>query len=216
VITRLKGTLVAVDDESAIVAVDPFEYEVLIPDFTRRQIQMSVGQTICLHTVQYIDGNAQKGGRLTPRLVGFNSTVEREFFEIFCSVDGVGVKKALRAMVRPIPDLARAIEQQDVRSVATLPGIGAATAERIVAKLRRKMPKFALMAARESDSVVADVEHDVVDETFQILVTLGHNESEARRMLEKPLSNKRKFKDVDSLLQAVYEHVHSNNSGSKI
>ena len=49
---------------------------------------------------------------------------------------------------RFLRDIAAAIEDQDVKLLAQLPGIGPATAERIVAKLRRKVPKFALMAAR--------------------------------------------------------------------
>ena len=162
-----------------------------------------------MHTIEYIDGNVQKGGRMTPRLIGFNSEIEREFFEIFCSVDGVGVKKALRAMVRPVPDVARAIEQQDIKSISTLPGIGAATSERIVAKLRRKMPKFALIVAGETETLEAGVEHNIVEDTFQILVTLGHSEFEARRMLEIPLGSRKKFKDVDALLQAVYDQTNS-------
>ena len=40
-------------------------------------------------------------------------TAEREFFELFCSVDGVGVRKALRAMVRPVKEVAVGIEEQD-------------------------------------------------------------------------------------------------------
>ena len=206
-ITKIKGQLIAVADESATIDVPPFEYEILIPEFTRRQIQTSVGEVVVLHTIQYIDGNIQKGGRMTPRLIGFNSEIEREFFEIFCSVGGVGVKKALRAMVRPVPDVARSIEQQDVKLISTLPGIGSKTAEKIVAEIRRKMPKFALMAATETQEAVADVEHNIVDETYQILLTLGHNESEARKMLETPLGTKKKFKDVDMLLQAVYEQI---------
>ncbi|MEM9411607.1 MAG: Holliday junction branch migration protein RuvA [Planctomycetota bacterium] len=209
-ITKITGTLVSVADDFAILAVDPFEYQVLIPDFTRRHIQTMVGESVSLHTIQYIDGNVQKGGRMTPRLIGFNSEIEREFFEIFCSVDGVGVKKALRAMVRPVPNVARSIESQDVKTIATLPGIGPATSERIVAKLRRKMPKFALMAETTgSQPTAAEVENDIVEETYQILVTLGHSEPEARKMLEDPLSSKKKFKDVDALLQAVYEQVNS-------
>ncbi len=207
-ITRIKGTLIRLDETSATMAVDPFEYEILIPDFTRRHLQMSVGSEISLITIQYIDGNVQRGGRMTPRLIGFNSEIEREFFELFCSVDGVGVKKALRAMVRPVQDVAKAIEQQDTKVIATLPGIGPATAERIVAKLRRKMPKFALMVTgNDEGQELQNVERDIVDETFQILLSLGHSESESRRLLESPLSMKKKFKDVESLLQTVYDQT---------
>ena len=90
------------------------------------------------------------GGRMMPRLVGFLSAIDREFFEIFCSVDGVGVRKALRAMVRPVRELARTIQDQDVKMLATYPGIGEATAERIVAKLRRKVGKFALIVGPDA------------------------------------------------------------------
>src|SRR5208337_1968767 len=97
----------------------------------------------------YIDGNAMTG-RMVPRLVGFLSPIDREFFEVFCSVDGVGARKALRAMVRPVRELARAVQEQDVRLLATYPGIGEATAERIVAKLRRKVGKFTLIVGQDA------------------------------------------------------------------
>lgn len=205
-ITKLTGRLVALDEQTATISSPPFEYEVLIPEFTRRHLQPSVGDEVVLHTVHYLDGNPQKGGRMVPRLVGFASPVEREFFGHFCEVDGVGAKKALRAMVRPVQDIARAIEQQDFRAVATLPGIGPAMSERIVAKLRRKMGKFALFVGRDGDQEpVAEVERNVVDDTWQILCSLGHSEAEARRLLDGALRNKRKFKNVEELLQAVYD-----------
>ncbi len=202
-ITKITGQLLDLDEDTLTLGVDAFEYEVLIPDFSRRQLQSQLGQEIRLHTIEYLEGNPMQG-RLTPRLVGFLTEVEREFFELFCSVDGVGVKKALRAMVRPVREVARAIEEQDAKALAGLPGIGPATAERIIAKLRRKVPKFALMAAREEPSI-ADVELDVVSETFEVLRKLGHSESDARRLVDAALGQKKKFKDVQELLQAIYQ-----------
>jgi Holliday junction DNA helicase RuvA len=193
----------AVADDEATLALDAFEYQILIPEFTRRRLQADVGQTVSLHTIHYLEGNPAHG-KLTPRLVGFLSEVEREFFELFCSVDGVGVRKALRAMVRPVQDVATLIEHQDTKGLSALPGIGPATAERVVAKLRRKMPKFALIAAHD-ETQQADVQRDVIDETYQILCSLGHAESDARRLLDAALATKRKYKDVEALLQAVYE-----------
>lgn len=210
-ITKITGNLVSLTDTEATIAVTPFEYEVLVPDFTRRQLQMEIGNPVSLFTIEYINGNVQKGGRMTPRLIGFNSQIEKQFFEIFCSVDGVGVKKALRAMVRPVPDVAVAIEQQDVKTLSTLPGIGAATAERIVAKLRRKMAKFALLVAAQGLDDGDSLERSIVDETYQILIALGHSESDARKLLELPISSQKKYKDVESLLQAVYDQSHAEN-----
>jgi Holliday junction DNA helicase RuvA len=202
-ITKISGRLIAVSDEQATLAVDAFEYQVLIPEFVRRQLQAQIGESVSLHTLHYLDGNPAHG-RLTPRLIGFLSEVEREFFELFCSVDGVGMKKALRAMVRSVRDVATLIEEQDAKGLSALPGIGPATAERVIAKLRRKMPKFALLVAREA-TPDTDVPRDLVNETYQVLCSLGHSESDARRLLDAVLATKRKFKDVESLLQAVYE-----------
>jgi Holliday junction DNA helicase RuvA len=204
VITRLTGTLTRIDDDTATISAEPLEYAVSISELTRRQLQLQVGQTVSLHTIYYIDGNAASGGRMAPRLVGFVSEIEREFFDLFCQVDGVGAKKALRAMVRPVADIANAIEQQDVKNLATLPGIGAATAERVVAKLRRKMAKFALLVSHVA-SATDPAQRDQVDETFQLLVSLGHSDRDARTMLDKALKSKARWKTAAELLQVVYD-----------
>ena len=201
-ITKITGTLIAVQDETATIESAPFQYEVLIADFTRRHLQNELGKTISLHTIDYIEGNAQ-GGRLTPRLVGFQSVVEREFFDLFCSVDGVGVKKALRAMVRPVPDIATIIEQQDAKGLSALPGVGPATSERIIAKLRRRMPKFALLVKREMPEMKAQ-QPGVVEETFEALLVLGHGEADARNLVEQAVATGKKFKDTEAMIQAIY------------
>ncbi len=201
-ITKISGRLLALRNESLTLGVDSFEYEVLIPEFARRQLQLELNREISLHTIQYLEGNPMQG-RMTPRLIGFLSETEREFFELFCSVDGVGVKKALRAMIRPVKEVATSIEEQDAKALSTLPGIGPATSERIIAKLRRKVPKFALMVARaEVDSEIA---YDVVSETYEVLRGLGHSESDSRRLVDTALAAKKKYKDVQALLQAIYQ-----------
>ncbi len=143
-ITKITGLPVSVVGDVLTLAVGAFEYEILIPEFARRRLQEQLGREVSLHTIEYLEGNAMQG-RLIPRLVGFLSPIEREFFEMFCEVDGVGVKKALRAMVRPVQEVATLIEEQDAKGLSTLPGIGPATSERVIAKLRRKVPKFAAL-----------------------------------------------------------------------
>jgi holliday junction DNA helicase RuvA len=211
VITKITGQLLSVEQVELILKVGAFEYEVLIPEFVRRQLQLRIGTEVSLHTIDYLEGNPAHG-RLTPRLLGFLSPVEREFFELICEVDGVGAKKALRAMVRPVREVATAIEEQNAKLLATLPGIGPAMAERIIAKLRRRMSKFALLVARE-EPTAADVPSDVVGETFEVLRSLGHSESEARRLLDAVLADKKKFTDVQELIQAVYQYTHGGAKG---
>ena len=206
-ITKITGELAALRDDVLTLRIDAFEHQVLIPEFTRRQLQSELNRQISLHTIEYLEGNPMQG-RMTPRLIGFTSEVEREFFELFCSVDGVGVRKALRAMVRPVKEVATAIEEQDAKALSGLPGIGPAMAERIIAKLRRKVPKFALMVTRDQ-AAKARVQPDVVSETYEVLRQLGHSESDARRLLDAALSTKKKYKDVQGLLQGIYQQSHA-------
>jgi holliday junction DNA helicase RuvA len=205
VIVNISGHLIRVGEEAIALEIPPFEYEVLVGDYTRRQLQPQVGQPIRLHTINFIDGNAAQGGRLTPRLIGFMTEPERQFFELFCSVDGVGTKKALRAMVRPVKELALLIEQQDAKGLSALPGVGPATSERIIAKLRRKMPRFALMVDRAPVGNEPDLPTSVLTDTFDALLALGHSESEARTLIDEAVTGGKKFKDSESLLTAIYQ-----------
>ncbi len=211
-LTKVRGIVEAVAEESVTLRVDPFEIEILIPEHTRRTIQAKLNEPMELHTIFYIEGGAMVG-RMIPRLVGFLSPIDREFFDIFCSVDGVGVKKALRAMVRPVRELARMIQDQDVKLLATFPGIGEATAERIVAKLRRKVGKFALIVgaeaaaatAAESNGAPENAEPDVIRDTYAALLSVGHTESQARQAIDRALSGKKKFKSVADMIEAIYQ-----------
>ncbi|HZW29165.1 MAG TPA: Holliday junction branch migration protein RuvA [Isosphaeraceae bacterium] len=211
-LTKVRGIVEAVADESLTVRVDPFAIEVLIPEHTRRMVQSKVGEPIELHTIFYLEGGPMVG-RLVPRLIGFLSAIDREFFDVFCSVDGVGVRKALRAMVRPVRELARLIQDQDVKLLSTFPGIGEATAERIVAKLRRKVGKYALIvgtepalgaAAAESNGAVENAEPDVIRDTYAALLSVGHTESQARQAIDRVLAGKKKFKSVADMIEAIY------------
>ncbi|WP_165063626.1 Holliday junction branch migration protein RuvA [Paludisphaera rhizosphaerae] len=215
-ITQIRGVLRAVGEESLTLGVDPFELEVLIPEHTRRQVQGKLGESVTLHTTFYIEGQAM-GGRMNPRLIGFLSTVDREFFDTFCSVDGVGMRKALRAMVRPVREIARIIQEQDVKMLSTFPGIGEAMAERIVAKLRRKVGIFALIVNPDgttstpaaTNGEAAHAEPDVVSDAYAALLAVGHSEMQARAMLDRALSGRKKFKSLSDLIEAIYQQEKS-------
>jgi holliday junction DNA helicase RuvA len=205
-ITRISGTLERVELTAVEVAVGPVVHEVLVTELVRRSLQGRLGQPVVLHTLEYLEGNPTRGN-LVPRLVGFLSEVEREFFELICEVDGVGVRKALRAIVRPVGEIASAIEEQDAKALSGLPGIGGATAERMIAKLRRRMPKFALLVARESPGEAGGVA-DVLSETFDVLRSLGHSDADARRLVDALRTEKKKPKDVQEALEAIYRQMH--------
>ena len=213
-ITHVRGILKAVTEEAVTLAVEPLELEILVSDHTRRQLQGKLGEPVTLHTIFDLEGNAMTG-RMIPRLIGFLSPIDRDFFETFCSVDGVGVRKALRAMVRPVRELARTIEDQDVKRLATYPGIGDAMAERIVAKLRRKVGIFALIVAADepgakdlaANGAAENAEPDVIRDTFAALLSVGHTESQARVAIDRVLAGKKKFKSVPDMIEAIYHQT---------
>src|SRR5262249_512933 len=103
-ITRITGVLNRVLDEEVRLQVGAFEDKVLVPEFVRREVQGRLGLELTLHTCEYLDGNPMQG-KVVPRLIGFISEAELEFFELFCTVDKVGTRKALKALVRPVREI---------------------------------------------------------------------------------------------------------------
>ncbi|QDU61766.1 Holliday junction ATP-dependent DNA helicase RuvA [Planctomycetes bacterium Pan216] len=203
-ITSIRGTLVRVLEEEARIAADHFEYQVLLSDWSRRSVQMNLGEDVVLHTIEYLEGDPRRG-RLTPRLVGFLSEPEKEFFELLCTVDGIGVRKALSAINRPIRDVAGMIHHQDLDLLSTLPGVSKSTAERIVAKLRKKVAKFALMVERVDVPKESGATQDVIETAYLALVSVGHPEADARKEIDRVLAGGKKFRTAEEILSTVYE-----------
>jgi Holliday junction DNA helicase RuvA len=148
-ITKMTGVLTRVLDDEVRLQIDAFEYQVLVPESVRRVVQMKVGQEVTFHVTEYLEGNSG-GNRFVPRKLGFNTEAELEFFDLFCTVEKIGAKKALKAMARPVREIADAIARQDSRWLSTLPGIGATTAEQIVTTLKRKVTAFVMSASPPS------------------------------------------------------------------
>src|SRR5262245_5963716 len=171
-ITKIAGLVNRVPDEELRLQVGALEYQILVPEFVRREVQTKLGQEVALHTSEYLEGNPMQG-KMVPRLIGFATEAELEFFELFCTVDKVGVRKAMKALVRPIKEIADAIQRQDPKWLTSLPGIGPATAEQLVASLRRKVTKFALMAAPSGDAQAAPssaaVAGNLIEDAYQAL-----------------------------------------------
>jgi Holliday junction DNA helicase RuvA len=211
-ITKITGTLHRVLDEEVRLMVGALEYQVLVPEFVRRQLQVRVGEEVTLSTSEYLDGNPMQG-RMVPRLLGFLAEAELEFFELVCTVDKVGVRKAIKALVRPVREIADAIQRQDAKWLTTLPGIGNATAEQMIATLRRKVTKFALMPAPSASEngdagpAPAGVDGNLIEDAYQALLSVGHNPLEARTRLDKVLAGGRSYASVEDLLLEIYKQA---------
>lgn len=145
-ITKMTGVLSRCrpDEDDVRLQVGPFEYQILVPEAVRRQVQLRTGQEITFHITEYLEGNSS-GNRFVPRRVGFLHEHELEFFELFCTVEKIGVKKALKAMAFSVKTIADAISRQDAKWLSALPGIGPTTAEQIVTTLKRKVTPFIML-----------------------------------------------------------------------
>jgi Holliday junction DNA helicase RuvA len=213
-ITRITGVLNRVLDEEVRLQVGAMEYQVLVPEFVRRGVQTQLNKELTFYTSHYLDGNPMQG-KVVPRLIGFLSEAELEFFELFCTVDKVGVRKALKALVRPIREVADAIQRQDAKWLTTLPGVGGSTAEKIIATLRRKVTRFALMPSRpapaadgaeaSADTPTTVVDGNLLEDTYQALMSVGLSPAEARNRLDKVLSTGKSFGSVEEVLLEIYK-----------
>lgn len=229
--TKMTGTLVRVLEDEVRLTVGPFEYAVMVSEATRRHLQLRTGQDVTLHLIEYFEGN-QSGNRFTPKRIGFATETELDFFELFCTVEKIGVKKALKALSRGVKDIADAISRQDTKWLSTLPGVGATTAEQIVTTLKRKIAPFTFAASVEPDPPPVELpkaavtkptgrkkptpaestptEPDplpsgqLIEDVYQALMSVGHTPVEARERLDKLLQSGARFKSVGEAVSMIY------------
>jgi Holliday junction DNA helicase RuvA len=111
----------------------------------------------------------------------------------------------MKAIVHPIETIADAIERKDIALLRRLPGIGERTAEKIVAALRGKMGKYALLRTASPASSTEEVREDFREEVIEVLTgQLGHRAAEARQMVERALQRNPSVGSAEELFQEVY------------
>jgi len=180
--------------------VNQVGYEVMLPGFVQQALaSKEAGEQVELYIYYHQTERQPK-----PVLIGFNLEVEKEFFQSFISVEAIGPLKAVKALNMPVREVARAIETGDVSTLKRLKGIGARTAQKIVATLKGRMGKFALIRKEESGGDRAGSE-DFVQAVFEVLVDqLGHKASDARRMIEQALARDPGISTPEALFDEVY------------
>ncbi len=199
-IGRLKGRLVERHDQRLVIDVNGVGYEVFVPGIVARWAEsLKIGDEVELVTLYLMQ---MEPGRATPLLVGFRNELEREFFERLLAVPKLGVRGALQLFAVPMATLARAIEDNDLKALMQLPGVGRQRARELVAALQGKVAKFALLAEEEAPAPTVT---DVVSEALEILQSLGYSRTEAQRMVDAALERLPKPSSVEELIRAVYQ-----------
>jgi len=208
-IAKLCGTLVSLENRTAFLEIHGITYAILITESVERRLIATgkVGETVAFHIFHYIEGSMGVGN-LVPRLVGFLNETDLEFFTILIGVQGLGVKKALRSLVLPVKDVARAIELNDLQTLKKLPEIGGKTAQKIIVELKGKAAKFALL--REEDIPLPEIEQ-VIEEEYQhealeILKQLQYNEEDARAIVKRVAAQAPHISTAEDLIQEIFRN----------
>ena len=131
-ISRLRGKLISVTEQYALVDNGGVCYELLLPSALAERLREEKANSIeeiNFETIYYIEAGDRKSNHF-PRLVGFQDPIDREFFSLFTQVPGMGVKKALKSLILPIKEIAAAIEDKDASALSRLPGVGGRLAEK--------------------------------------------------------------------------------------
>jgi len=203
-ICRLRGIIREQRETGVVMDVNGVSYQLLVPPSVMQRLSERIGANgeVELVTFHYQQLEVGKG---FPVLIGFANEIEREFFERFITVSGVGPKAALRALTVPIPAIARAIDEGDLALLKSLPGIGEQRAKEIVAKLQGKVGKFALIQGRtDAEPAAPDEQKDLEEEAVAILLQLEYKKPEAKEMVKQALARNPKVKSAEELLNEVY------------
>ena len=204
-ISRLCGMLIERRETTVLLEANGVTYELLVPVSILRTLDRHVEPDGRLRLVTYHYHHVEPS-RAVPILVGFINEIEREFFERFITVSGIGPKAAVRALKQPIPLIARAIDDGNLDVLRSLPGIGPQRAKEIVAKLQGKVGKFALMPEENGAAKASTApEPDAAAEALEVLMQLQYKRPEAQMMIKNALSRSPGLSSAEEILNEVYK-----------
>jgi len=202
-IARISGKIVEKGKNHLIINISGFSYQVFIPSAVMERLDENITEDGAINLVTYHYYQVEPS-RSTPVLVGFLNEIEKEFFEIFITVSGIGPRAALKALNKPISQIAQAIDEADLNFLRSLPGIGQQRAREIVAKLQNKVGKFGLIQdAKTNDLEVKTL--DIQQEALAVLMQLEYKKPEALNMIKKALERCGEIETTEQLLNEVYK-----------
>lgn len=176
-IARLKGTVAAVELDTAILDVSGVGYLVACPSRVLAKLQVGQPATLWVETVVREDAIL---------LYGFLAPEDKAWFRRLTTVQGVGAKVALAILSVLAPDaLARAIAAQDKAALGRANGVGPKLAARILSELKDKAvglaagPAFAPAVSAAAQPEGEDARAKVAREATSALVNLGYGASDA-------------------------------------
>lgn len=208
-IRYIEGKLLKKEEDRVVILANGVGYEILLPAIVRKTFNPKRagedGEMVKLF-IHYQQTERQP----RPVLIGFNYEPEKEFFEKFITVEDIGPLTAVKALVQPIPKIARAIEERDSKALESLKGIGRRTADKMIATLQGKVGKFAMM---REDQIPAEPEvFDIKKQVEEVLVRdLGHKMSEAQKLVHEAMLRNSNISTPEELFEEVYRGQKSGS-----
>jgi holliday junction DNA helicase RuvA len=199
-IAALRGTFRGRTGDGIILDVNGVGYEIVLPPIVEQSLgALTEGRALDLR-IAYV---ATRDNPI-PVLYGFAREEERQFWELLHSVSRVGPKSAARAMVLPVNRIAEAIRDQNTHLVDSLPGISAASAEKIVASLRRKIGPFAELEEAASPDLPPS-EDELERLAVDLLVEMGIRRPDARKAVVKLMKENSELQAVEDVIMEYFK-----------
>ena len=184
-IGKLKGTIDEIGDDHVVLDVHGVGYVAHCSARTLGKLG-SAGEAAVLFIETYVREDQF-------RLFGFLTALEREWFRLLQSVQGVGSKVALAVLSTLTPgELANAIALQDKTAVSRAPGVGPKVAVQVVTELRNKAPAFAGEASASiglKQELGEGVASAPVSDAVSALTNLGYSRDQAANAVAAALKN---------------------------
>jgi len=171
-IAQLNGKLVEKNPTDLVVDCGGVGYEVKISLNTFSALGSSE------HVIVYIKMIVREDAQL---LYGFADKTEREMFTHLISVSGIGPNTAMIMLSSLVPtEIASAIQSEDVKTIQSIKGIGAKTAQRVIVDLKDKMLKMAF-----STENIFNANNTNQFDALTALVSLGFDKKAAEKVIDK-------------------------------
>ena len=192
-IASLDGRIRSRSSDAVILDVHGVGYLVTVGSRTAAQLPRN-GEPVLLYTYTYVREDALA-------LFGFVSQEELAFFKLLLSVKGIGPKAGLAIISRAeLRVLKRAVLQEDAALLATVPGIGAKTAARVVLELKGKLKEEIFP---EDARTPAAANGELVGQAVEVLTGLGYSPAEAKDAVAKVAGQNGGGRTVEELVTAA-------------
>jgi len=186
----LRGKLIVKAPPQLVLDVQGVGYELEAPMTTFYDLP-NLGEEVKLHTHLVVREDAHV-------LFGFASETERMLFRTLIKVNGVGPKLALTILSgQSVEEFYRCVDDNDVKALVRLPGVGQKTAERLIVEMRGRLP--ALPGAASQSGVAATSPATVSShkqEAITALCALGYKPQEAARLVQNVATEDKSCEDI--------------------